>query len=113
MRNSISTDVRPEDEDEILAHTEERLRSDTKLHAAATLLHNIGLLFRMLRDKRFSMQWSSRALILGGLLYFLLPMDATPDYIPFVGYIDDTLIIGWVIKRLASEIERYRLHNSY
>lgn len=108
MQSRLPTDVRPEDEDAILAQTEERLRSDTRLHAAATLLRNIGLLFRMLRDKSFAMQWSSRALILGGLLYFLLPMDATPDYIPFVGYIDDTLIIGWVIKRLASEIQRYR-----
>jgi uncharacterized membrane protein YkvA (DUF1232 family) len=37
-------------------------------------------------------------------------VDATPDFIPIIGYIDDTLIVGMVIKRLASEIERYKAH---
>jgi uncharacterized membrane protein YkvA (DUF1232 family) len=55
------------------------------------------------------MEWKSRALILGALVYFLLPSDLVPDILPIVGLADDTLIIGLVIKRLAAEIERYRL----
>jgi uncharacterized membrane protein YkvA (DUF1232 family) len=112
MTDKLADSIRPEDEDVILARTEERLRSTSRLHAASTLLHNIGLLFRMMRDRTFTMQWSTRALILSALVYFLLPTDATPDYIPLVGYVDDTLIVGWVIKRLAREIERYRIHHS-
>ena len=95
-------------EEDIIAQTGKRLHTDKKLHAAGTLLHNIRLLFRMLRDGNFKMELASRALIMGGLIYFLLPLDATPDYIPILGYVDDTVIIGVIIKRLSSEIDRYR-----
>lgn len=106
----ITSQVRPEDEARIVASTEAKLANVSKLHAASTLIHNIRLLFRMLRDSSFHLSWASRGIILGALLYFLLPTDATPDFIPVVGYIDDTLIVGMVIKRLASEIERYKAH---
>ena len=96
------------DEEDVIAQTERRIHSDKKLHAASTLLHNIRILFRMLRDGNFKMELGSRALIVGGLVYFLLPLDATPDYIPILGYVDDTVIIGLIIKRLSSEIDRYR-----
>jgi uncharacterized membrane protein YkvA (DUF1232 family) len=62
----------------------------------------------MLRDRSFHMEWSSRAMILGALVYFLLPSDLVPDLLPLVGLADDTMVVGIVIKRLAHEIERYR-----
>ena len=96
------------DEDDVIVRTQKRLQTDKKLHAASTLLHNIRILFRMLRDGNFKMELASRTLIVGGLVYFLLPLDATPDYIPILGYVDDTVIIGLIIKRLSSEIDRYR-----
>ena len=106
----ITSQVRPEDEARIAASTEAKLTSVSKLHAASTLIHNIRLLFGMLRDSSFHLSWASRGIILGAFLYFVLPVDATPDFIPIIGYIDDTLIVGMVIKRLASEIERYKAH---
>lgn len=106
----LAAQVRPEDEAGILAATEAKLHGDRRLHAASSLLHNIRLLFRMVRDRTFTLTWGSRAVILGALVYFVLPTDATPDYLPLVGYIDDTVIVGWVIKRLAAEIERYKEH---
>lgn len=106
----ITSQVRPEDEARIVASTEAKLASVSTLHAASTLIRNIRLLFRMLRDSSFHLSWASRGIILGALLYFLLPTDAAPDFIPIVGYLDDTLVVGMVIKRLASEIERYKAH---
>lgn len=104
-------ELTPEDEAGILSRTEQRLRTDKRLHAASTLLHNVRTLFRMLRDPSFHLAWPTRAVILGALVYFLLPTDATPDYIPIIGYVDDTVIVGMVIKRLAREIERFRDHD--
>lgn len=104
----LTETIRPEDEDGILERAKAKLGSRTAIHAASTLLRNVGTLYRMMTDQRFSMQWSTRAMILGALVYFILPTDATPDFIPVVGYFDDTLIVGWVIKRLAREIDRYR-----
>jgi uncharacterized membrane protein YkvA (DUF1232 family) len=105
----LASQVRPEDEAGILAATEAKL-ADRRLHAASSLLHNVRLLFRMLRDRTFHLTWGSRAAILGALVYFVLPTDATPDFLPGVGYIDDTVIVSIVIKRLAAEIERYKEH---
>lgn len=100
--------VRPEDEASIAERTEQRLRDFTPRKSTWFLLHNLGTLLRMLRDRSFHMEWSSRAMILGALVYFLLPSDLVPDLLPLVGLADDTMVVGIVIKRLAHEIERYR-----
>jgi len=107
---ALAKNVRPEDEADILARTEAKLHNDVQVHAFRTLLVNVRTLFRMMRDESFSLAWPTKALVLGGLVYFLLPTDITPDFIPIVGYIDDTLVISWVVKRLAHEIERYTAH---
>lgn len=102
--------VEAEQETDIVEQTEQKLRRVRQRHAVSTLLHNIGLLLKMLRDRSFDMTWPTRGMILGALLYFVVPTDATPDYIPIIGYIDDTAIVAMVIKRLSREIERYREH---
>lgn len=40
-----------------------------------------------------------------GLLYVVIPLDF--DWIPFVGWIDDGLVIYLVIKRLQKETQRF------
>ena len=100
--------VRPEDEASIVERTEQRLRDFTPRKSTWFLLHNRGTLIRMMRDRSIHMEWSSRAKILGALVYFLLPSDLVPDLLPLVGLADDTMVVGIVIKRLAHEIERYR-----
>ena len=102
--------VRPEDEAGILIKTDEKLRQAKTLRAAKTLIMNVRLMVRMVRDRSFEMSWASRGAILGSLLYFVIPTDLTPDFIPFVGYLDDAAIVGLVVRRLAREIERYTEH---
>ena len=102
--------VHPDDEAGILAETERKLKDESTLRAAGKVLTHVRTLFRMVRDGSFSMTWSSRAVILAALLYFVIPTDATPDFIPFIGYLDDAAIIGFVVKRLSREIDRYKEH---
>lgn len=105
----LSRKIRPDDEARILSAASRKIRANiSHLHAFGSLLKNIRLLFRMLADKQFNMTWATRGMILAALVYFVLPTDATPDFIPLIGYLDDTMIVGFVIKRLATEIERYR-----
>jgi uncharacterized membrane protein YkvA (DUF1232 family) len=44
------------------------------------------------------------------VLYVLSPIDIVPDFIPFVGVLDDIVIvplaIRWLLKRLPPEIAR-------
>lgn len=42
-----------------------------------------------------------------GLLYFVLPVDFIPDFIPVVGYIDDLTVLLAIFKSLNSDIDKF------
>lgn len=46
--------------------------------------------------------------ILGGLIYFLSPIDVIPDFVPFLGFIDDIFILNLVYKQLIKDLEKYK-----
>ena len=50
--------------------------------------------------------------IVGGLIYFLSPIDVIPDFIPVIGYIDDVLVIGLVLKQVNNDLEKYKIWKS-
>ncbi len=50
---------------------------------------------------------SEKALCLAALAYFILPIDAIPDYIPLAGFTDDAAMIAGAIKN-ASIQERHK-----
>lgn len=48
------------------------------------------------------------ALLLGGLLYFLSPIDAIVDAIPVLGLVDDAAVLAWVFGQLRAELDAFR-----
>lgn len=83
-----------------------------RLPVVKTMLGKVKMLYAMLRDKEFAMAWSSKTMIIAGLLYFISPIDLLPDYIPVLGYIDDAFVISIVMNAIASEIERFQQHRA-
>ncbi len=105
-----TSNIKPEDEDQILQEIPRKssaLASKTSRLSIRRLLNEIQLLSEMVRNRKFSLHWKSKAIILAGFAYFILPTDTIPDFIPFVGYIDDGAVIAAVLRALASELERY------
>jgi len=47
------------------------------------------------------------AAAIAALLYFTNPLDIIPDFIPFIGQIDDVLIVGYLMKILNKELEKF------
>lgn len=45
--------------------------------------------------------------VVATLIYFVNPIDLIPDFIPFFGQLDDIFILGYLIKLLNKEIERF------
>lgn len=43
-----------------------------------------------------------------GLLYFLSPMDAIPDWLPGLGFVDDLAVLGWVMRKWSGELEAFK-----
>jgi len=51
---------------------------------------------------------SSSVFIAGAILfYFVNPIDLLPDFIPFIGGLDDLLLLSYLLKITDKEIERY------
>ena len=45
-----------------------------------------------------------KATLLGAIAYFVLPMDAIPDFIPVIGYTDDAAVLAAAIKVVSDHI---------
>jgi len=53
---------------------------------------------------------SPKALIavVAGLMYFVSPVDAIPDFIPVFGMLDDIAVLAWLMKTLDNELNAFR-----
>lgn len=47
--------------------------------------------------------------ILGGLVYFLSPVDVIPDFVPALGFIDDIYILNLVYRQVLKDLEKYKI----
>jgi uncharacterized membrane protein YkvA (DUF1232 family) len=50
----------------------------------------------------------SLLLVAAGILYFVVPIDAIPDFLLGLGYLDDLTVLTYVIGIVRDEIERFR-----
>ena len=58
--------------------------------------HTIPLVHRLARDRGLDRSARVRLYLLLG--YLALPIDLVPDFIPVVGYADDAIVIGVVLR---------------
>lgn len=50
----------------------------------------------------------SLALVVAGLVYVVSPLDLVPDAFPVIGFMDDAVVVGWVIKSVRQELDAFR-----
>ena len=46
--------------------------------------------------------------VIGAVLYFMSPIDAIPDFIPVIGFLDDAFIVALVMRAVRSDIQAFR-----
>ena len=51
--------------------------------------------------------WKSMSLIIAAVLYFVSPIDAIPDFIPGLGFLDDAFVIAWVMRQVRKDVEDF------
>ena len=44
-----------------------------------------------------------------GAIYTLNPIDLIPDSIPFIGYIDDALVLKFCLKQAQKDLQKYKV----
>ena len=64
----------------------------------------LRLLGGLLTDRRVSN--TDKLLVAGAIAYILLPMDFIPDYIPFLGEVDDLFVLVLALQRLIANAGR-------
>jgi uncharacterized membrane protein YkvA (DUF1232 family) len=57
---------------------------------------------------RYKLHPAITGIIGGGLLYFIVPLDLIPDYIPVIGLLDDFAVLLAIINSLQDELAEYR-----
>lgn len=67
------------------------------------LPHMIALCARLITDRRVPR--TEKALFAGAVVYAIVPFDFIPDFLPFVGQIDDAYLISLTLLRLISRTD--------
>ena len=71
------------------------------------LLEKAVLLYILLTDGDIS--YALKAVIIAALLYLIDPLDAVPDIIPIVGFLDDLVVITAALKMLTEQTRSHHL----
>ena len=48
-------------------------------------------------------------MIIAGILYFVSPVDLVPDFIAGLGLFDDAAVIGFVLKQISEDLEKFKI----
>jgi uncharacterized membrane protein YkvA (DUF1232 family) len=68
-------------------------------------------LFRLLsaytRQQYTEIPWQSIVLVAAAILYFVMPADLIPDFIPVAGLIDDAAVVAFVVARIRADLDAF------
>ena len=67
----------------------------------------ISLIKHYVEGKYTTVPYGTILAIMSALIYVLSPVDIIPDFIPFVGYLDDVAVIGLCLSMVKTDIEAY------
>ena len=75
-------------------------------------LGSFSVLWSLLHDywagEYKAVPWRLLAAIGFSVTYLVSPLDIVPDFIPFVGFVDDATVFALVVSAFQSEIDKYR-----
>ena len=69
------------------------------------IMNRIKAISSMMKDKTVPKR--KKALVIFGVIYLLLPMDLIPPVIFPFGFLDDLIILLWIITHLSGTLDQY------
>ena len=79
----------------------------TVSHDIRQLPNFVRLLFGLMTDPRVAAL--DKLLVAGAIAYIVTPIDLIPDFIPFIGEVDDVYLLVLALQRLISNAGRFVL----
>lgn len=78
----------------------------------AKVFEFLSLIIRMIRSyikgDYKETPWQTLVMFVAGLIYFITPLDAIPDFIPVAGLIDDATVLVWLGKCFKQDLSNYK-----
>jgi uncharacterized membrane protein YkvA (DUF1232 family) len=74
------------------------------MHYVRQLPHFLRLLYGLLTDPRVALV--DKLLVFGAIAYIITPVDLIPDWIPFLGEVDDVYLLVIALQRLIANAGR-------
>ena len=98
--------------DRMLSNTKEKL---DEIHLEDTKVFKLGervkVIVRMLRayvnGSYKETPWKTILTFVAGLIYFLMPIDLIPDFIPVTGFIDDFTVVMLISGAFQQDIQEF------
>jgi len=84
---------------------------DENKQRVSDFFEKVKVMLRMLRayinGNYRQIPWKSLMMIIGSLIYFMMPLDLIPDFIPVTGFADDITIIFLVFSSINEDIAAF------
>jgi uncharacterized membrane protein YkvA (DUF1232 family) len=109
MRKAAGIATNPDKLSNLIGSVSEKLSDmDENKKRVSGFFDKVRTLLRMLRayinGEYREIPWRSLLMIIGALIYFLMPLDLIPDFIPVTGFADDISIIFLVFNSINEDI---------
>ena len=91
----------------------EEAQDKASRHASilAPIRDDLDVLIRMTRSWAIGnyskIPWKTMVLLVGAIIYFLNPIDAIPDFIYGLGFLDDIVVIQYVVQSLRTDLDAF------
>lgn len=115
LKKAIGIAKNPEMISELIGGVSHKMSDmDISKQRVSGFIERVKTLIRMLRayisGEYRQLPWKSLLMILGALIYFMMPLDLIPDFIPVTGLADDISIIFLVFGSINEDILDFLEH---
>ncbi|MBT2683648.1 YkvA family protein [Bacillus sp. ISL-37] len=88
-------------------------KADDHKGSLSEIWDNLQLLFDLVgawrRGEYRKIPTRSIVTIIASIIYFVSPIDLIPDFLIGLGIVDDAAVIGFVLKQISVDLERFRI----
>lgn len=93
----------------LIRRSQEQLRNDRS--RIGSLKDDVPRLARLgaaiARGEYRHLPWKAAFFLSAGLLYFVMPADLIPDFILGTGFLDDAVVVAYVMKAIRDDLARF------
>lgn len=103
--------------DQIINQLQRTLRVLSGFPSVQVFLNEIGSLWEFVgayqRNQYRDVSQLTILVALAGLVYLISPIDLMPDFLPFLGWIDDLAVLRVIIELIRSDLSKFQIWKSW